>query len=195
MTSSRTYKEGYRDQLICGVDVSSMSLEASIGPSGPTGSFANHPDGIDALAAFCRHHQVTLVGHGGHGGYERQAFALLSQQGIGVAILNPRLVRQFATGMGRLEKTDRIDAGIIAWFAEVKRSRPSLLASASQLHVRALVTRLRQLTALRTSQLNQRRLVTEPIVQASFDELLALLKRQIQDLADEIATLIDQDPL
>ena len=182
-------------QLICGVDVSSTSLEVSIGPSGPTGSFSNSPDGIDALAAFCRHHHVTLVAMEATGGYERQAFTWLSQQDIGVAILNPRAVRQFASGMGRLEKTDGIDAGIIAWFAEVKRSRPSILASASQLRVRALVTRLRQLTAIRTAQRNQRRLVTEPIVQASFDQLLALLKRQIQDLADEIATLIDQDPL
>jgi transposase len=182
-------------QLICGVDVSSKTLDAVIRPSGVTGSFPNNLEGIDALAAFCREHQVSLVAMEATGGYERQAFALLSQQGIGVAILNPRAVRQFASGMGRLEKTDRIDAGIIAWFAEVKRSRPSVLASASQQHGRALVTRLRQLTALHTSQVNQQRLITDTIVRATFDELIALLKRQIEDLAQEIAALIDQDPL
>lgn len=182
-------------QLICGVDVSSLSLDASIGPSGSTGRFPNTPDGIDALAAFCRHHSVTLVAMEATGGYERQAFILLHHQGIDVAILNPRSVRQFATGMGRLEKTDRIDAGIIAWFAEVKRSRPSVMASPSQQHVRTLVTRLRQLTALRTSQLNQQRLITEPIVQASFDELLNVLHRQINDLAEQIAARIGEDPL
>jgi len=182
-------------QIICGVDVSSASLEASIGTRGATSSFANNPDGIDALAAFCHHHHVTLVAMEATGGYERQAFALLTQAGLDVAILNPRAVRQFASGMGRLEKTDRIDAAIIAWFAEVKRSRPSLLASASQLHLRALVTRLRQLTALHTAQLNQQRLITNPHVQATFDELLGLLKRQIKDLAAQIAALIDQDPL
>jgi len=182
-------------QIICGADVSSVSLDAAIRPGGAAGSFPNNPDGIDALAAFCRHHRVCLVAMEATGGYERQAFALLTQQGIGVAILNPRAVRQFASGMGRLEKTDRIDAGIIAWFAEVKRSRPSLLASASQLRGRALVTRLRQLTALRTAQLNQQRLITDAHVQATFDELLNLLKGQIDDLAEEIAKLIDQDPL
>lgn len=182
-------------QLICGVDVSSAALDACIRTSGAAQSFPNTADGIHALALFCRHHHVTLVAMEATGGYERQAFTLLSQQGIGVAVLNPRAVRQFATGMGRLEKTDRIDAGIIAWFAEVKRSRPTLLASDTQLHLRALVTRLRQLTALRTAQLNQRRLVTEPLVQASFDQLLALLKQQIDDLAQQIAARIDQDPL
>ena len=182
-------------QTLCGVDVSSTTLDASIRPSGAASSFPNDPAGIDALAAFCRLHSVTLVAMEATGGYERQAFTLLHQQGIDVAILNPRSVRQFATGMGRMEKTDRIDAALIAWFAEVKRSRPSVLASDSQQHVRALVTRLRQLTALRTSQLNQKRLITEPLVQASFDELLNLLKRQIDDLAQQIAARIDDDPL
>jgi transposase len=181
--------------IICGVDVSSTSLDASIGSSGAVSSFPNTPDGILALAGFCRNHGVTLAAMEATGGYERQAFALLHAEGLGVAILNPRAVRQFASGMGRLEKTDAIDAGIIAWFAEVKRLRPMAPASSAQLQLRALVTRLRQLTQLRTAQLNQQRLISEPRVQASFEELLAVLNRQIGTLAQEIAELIDRDPL
>ncbi len=182
-------------QLICGVDISSTTLEASIGGNGAAGCFSNDPAGIDALAAFCRHHQVTLVAMEATGGYERKSFTQLSQQGLGVAILNPRSVRQFASSLGRLEKTDRIDAGMIAWFAEVKRSRPTVLAPDSHLHVRALVTRLRQLTAIRTSQKNQQRLVTDPMVLATFQQILDLLQQQIDDLAAQIAARIDQDPL
>jgi len=182
-------------QIICGVDVSSTSLEAAIGAGGAVSSFPNNSDGIAALAGFCRGHAVTLVAMEATGGYERQAFASLHAEGIGVAILNPRAVRQFACGMGRLEKTDRIDAGMIAWFAEVKRIRPTALASRAQLQLRALVTRQRQLTHLRTAQLNQQRLIAEPRIQASFQELLAVLNRQIDQLAAEIAALIQQDPL
>jgi transposase len=101
-------------KLICGVDVSSTSLQASIGPSGAASSFPSNPEGINALASFCGQHQVTLVAMEATGGYERQAFALLQQAGLPVAILNPRAVRQFASGTGRLEKIDSIDAGIIA---------------------------------------------------------------------------------
>ena len=97
--------------------------------------------------------------------------------------------------MGRLEKTDAIDAGIIAWFADVKRCQPSTLAPPAQQHLRALVTRLRQLTDLRTLQKNQQRLIENPNVQGSFAELLALLKRQIEALAEAIAGLIADDPL
>lgn len=182
-------------QLVCGIDVSSTSLEASVGRDGQTGSFPNTAEGIAELAAFCHEHGVTLVAMEATGGYERQAWALLSEKGIDVAILNPRAVRQFGSGMGRLEKTDRIDAAMIAWFAEVKRATPAVLASASHQQLRALSTRLRQITQLRTSQLNQQRLVDDARVRSTFDDLLALLNRQIRELADQIAQLIEADPL
>jgi transposase len=181
--------------IICGVDVSKDSLEARIGPEGAAASFPNHAEGIAELAAFCTAQAVTLVAVEATGGYEQLPFAHLSEAGLGVAILNPRAVRQFAQAMGRLEKTDRIDAGMIAWYAEVRRCRPVCLAPQSQQHLRALVTRLRQLTEIRTAQLNQRRLVTDGRVQASFTKLLAFLASQIRDLEQGIAKLISEDPL
>jgi len=82
-----------------------------------------------------------------------------------------------------------------AWFAEVNGSQPGALSPPGQQQLRALVTRLRQLTDLRTAQKNQQRLIDDPLVQASFDELLAVLKRQMRALADSIAELISADPL
>jgi transposase len=177
------------------VDIASKSLEARIGQQGAAGSFANDAEGINALGYFCRTHQAELVAMEATGGYEQQAFAQLSGQGLAVAILNPRAVRQFAQSMGSLEKTDRIDAGMIAWYAEVKKSQPVCLAPENQQHLRALVTRLRQLTEMRASQLNQQRLVTDRKVQASFKKLLALLTRQIGELEQSIAVLLGKDPL
>jgi len=182
-------------QIICGVDISSTSLEARLGRDGAAGSFANNPEGIAELAAFCQSHQVELVAMEATGGYERQPFALLSEAGLPVAILNPRAVRRFAEGMGLLEKTDALDAGVIAWFAEVKRSQPQSLQSASLQQLRALVCRLRQLTALRTAQRNQSRLVTDAVVLAWFAELLEVAARQVRELESAIAALISQDPL
>ena len=182
-------------RIICGVDVASKSLEARIGQQGAASSFINDPEGIAALGAFCQAHQAELVAMEATGGYEQQAFAQLSGQGLAVTILNPRAVRQFAQSMGLLEKTDRIDAGMIAWYAEVKKSQPVCLAPENQQHLRALVTRLRQLTEMRAVQLNQQRLVTDRKVQASFKKLLALLARQIGELEKGIAVLLEKDPL
>ena len=182
-------------RTICGVDVASKSLESRIGQQGAAGSFPNSPEGIAALSAFCRTHQVELVAMEATGGYEQQAFAQLSAQGLPVAILNPRAVRQFAQAMGSLEKTDAIDAGMIAWYAEVKNAQAATLAPKSQQHLRALVTRLRQLTDLRVAQLNQQRLVTDRAVKASFKKLLAVVEQQIGALEQRIAALLEQDPL
>lgn len=182
-------------QTICGVDVSSISLEAFVGPAGPGRSFANSPAGIDALAVFCQQHSVELVALEATGGYERQALTLLWAQGLPVALLNPRAVRDFAKAMGMLEKTDRIDAQIIARFAAVKGSHASPPLSADQQHLRALVTRLRQLTQLHVEQRNQRLLVTDATVRASINQLLKTVESQIRKLAAKIASRVANDPL
>jgi transposase len=85
--------------------------------------------------------------------------------------------------------------GWIAWFAEVKRIVPHRPACNAQQRLAALVTRLRQLTELRTAQQNQRRLVIEAMALSSFDELLSVVARQIKAIAVQIAQLIDADPL
>jgi len=181
--------------LICGVDVSSISLDARVGSQGSEARFENTPEGVGRLIAFCHEHGVELVAMEATGGYERLAFGLLWGSSVPVALLNPRAVRRFAQGMGLEEKTDRIDAGVIAWFAEVKKVVPTEPASAAQARLEAMVTRLRQLTELHAAQRNQRLLVSEPSVLDSFCELLALVKAQIRALETAIAELIAADPL
>ncbi len=129
------------------------------------------------------------------GGYEKLPFALLCSEAIPVAIVNPRAVRRFAQAMGYLEKTDALDAGIIAHFARTKNCKPSAPGSAQQQHLRALVTRLRQLTDLQTAQRNQSRLLSDTTVKTLFEQILALIKTQIRSLEKAIAELIQADPL
>jgi len=182
-------------RVICGVDISSESLAARIGRDGAEASFANTPQGIAALAVFCRTHQAELVVMEATGGYEQRAFQLLWAEQLPVAIVNPRAVRRFAEAMGLVEKTDAIDAGMIAWFAETRRTLAQPPASAQQQHLRALVTRLRQLTLVHAAQRNQRRLVTDAAVLAMTDQLLALVQQQIGELETAIAALLASDPL
>jgi transposase len=182
--------------IICGVDVSSEWLDAHVrAASGEFGRFENSVAGIAALQAFCRKHEVGLVVMEATGGYERLAFGLLWAAGLPCAVVNPRSVRRFAEAMGLLEKTDRIDAVAIAWYAEVKKIAPRPPAEPAQQKLTAIVTRLRQLTELRTMQANQRRLVTEPEARSSIDELLAFVARQMRALERSIIDLIASDPL
>jgi transposase len=183
------------NKIVCGVDVSSQWLDARIGHEGCFKRFANDPGGIADLAAFCRAAGTELVAMEATGGYERPAFAGLWVEGLPCTLLNPRSVRQFAEAMGVIEKTDKLDAGMIAWFAAVKRARPTPLAAPAQAKLAALVTGLRQLTETKVGQLNQQRLVTEPVMLASFAAILATLTREIRTLEAAIAALIDSDPL
>jgi transposase len=183
-------------KTICGVDVSKAKLDAWIEPGGVFVSFDNDTAGIAKLAAFCHRHAVNLVVMEASGGYERRAFLELWQAGLGCALTNPRSVRRYAEAMGILEKTDRIDAAVIARFALAKNLAPTPLPSSAQQRLKALVTRLRQVTDDLTVQKQRRSgLLDNPEMLASIDEVIALLKRQSRSLEGEIASMIDDDPL
>jgi transposase len=177
------------------VDVSSETLDGRIGGSGLEVSVRRDPEGIAALGRFCVEHGVELVVMEATGGYEKLPFGLLWARGVPCAIANARSVRRFAEAMGVLEKTDRIDAGIIADYARAKGLTAQVPESHAQERLRALVTRLRQLTALKVAQSNQRRLVDDPLVAASFEEMLGMIVRQSKALEMKIAELLDADPL
>ena len=129
-------------------------------------------------------------------GYERRAFLQLWEQGLPCAVTNARHVRLYAEAMGVLEKTDAIDAHIIARFTQAKNLRPTPLPSLTQQRLKALVARLRQLTDDLTVQKQRRSsLLDNAEMLASIDEVIALLKRQSRTLEGEIGSMIDDDPL
>ncbi len=181
--------------IVCGVDVSAETLDARIGRNGVWQEFARTTEGIARLARFCKSRQVSLLVMEATGGYERLPLVELWVADVPVALVNPRSVRQFAQAMGALEKTDKIDAGMIVWYAETKRIVPTPPVSDTQQRLTALVLRMRQLTELRTAQNNQRRLVQDPDALASFSAIVATINQQIRVLEAKLTALIDADPL
>ncbi|MEK7838448.1 MAG: IS110 family transposase [candidate division NC10 bacterium] len=182
-------------KIICGVDVSGAWLDARIDPGGPALRTARTPEGIAELGGFCAAHGVDLVAMEATGGYERLPYSLLWEQGLACAILNPRQARRFAEAMGFLEKTDDIDAGMIAAFARAKGIVGQPPSSASQQTLKALVTRLRQLTELKVAQTNQARLIEDATCRASFETVLAVIRQETRVFERKIADLLGSDPL
>jgi transposase len=181
---------------ICGVDISKARLDACIEPGSIRGSFRNDATGIAELVALCQQHRVELVAMEATAGYERRAFLQLWEQGLPCAVTNARHVRLYAEAMGVLEKTDAIDAHIIARFTQAKNLKPTPLPSLPQQRLKALVARLRQLTDDLTVQKQRRSsLLDNAEMLASIDEVIALLKRQSRTLEGEIGSMIDDDPL
>jgi transposase len=110
-------------------------------------------------------------------------------------IANARSVRYFAEAMGFLEKTDKIDAAVIARYAEAKRLQPTPPPSPAQRRLKALVARLAQLTGDLTAQKQRKSATADAEMSESLDEVIALLKRQSRRLEGEIASMLDDDPL
>jgi transposase len=184
------------NKIICGVDVSKDWLDAGVEPGGAVGRFRNGAAGIAELAAFCRAHSVELVVMEASGGYERLPFLLLWELGVACGVANARSVRYFAEAMGFLEKTDKIDAAVIARYAQAKRLQPTPPPSATQQRLKALVARLSQVTGdLTINKQRKSAAAVDAETLTSLGEVIALLKRQQRRLEGEIASLIDDDPL
>lgn len=182
-------------RIICGVDVSKDWLDAHVEPGAAACRLANDAEGIAALAALCRREGVELVVMEASGGLERTAFLLLWQAGLACALANPRQVRRYAQAMGRLEKTDAIDAAMIARFAAARGLCAGAPPSAAGMRLRSLVARLGQVVGDLSVNKQRRSSAADAETIDSLDEVIALLKRQSRRLEGEIASMIDDDPL
>lgn len=182
-------------RTICGVDVSKRDLEAHVEPGGAAGRFANTDEGIAQLAEFCRGHGVELALMEATGGLEEATFLGLWSAGVAAARVNPRFVRRFAEAFGTLEKTDRIDAAIIARFGLAGAIAPQPPAGRNQRRINALVARLSQITRDITTNKQRLSAARDAETRDSLGEVLALLKRQARTIEGEIGSLIDDDPL
>src|SRR6478609_5740363 len=180
--------------IICGVDVSKAWLDTWIEPAGHR-RFANTGEGVAELGAYCRTHNAALVVMEASGGIEQPAYLALWQDGQPCAIANARSVRKFAEAMGYLEKTDRIDAMMIARFADAKRMVAMPPPSADQQRLTALATRLRQVTTDLGIQKQRLHSARDPFARQSIQEAITFFTAQADTLVAEIASLIDVDPL
>ena len=111
-----------------GVDVSKARLDVAVRPTGERYSVANDPEGIDKLVGGLEEEgPPKLVVLEATGGFERPAAMALAASGIPVAVVNPRKARDFSKATGTLAKTDKIDAYVLARFAEALKPEPRAL--------------------------------------------------------------------
>lgn len=126
------------------------------------------------------------------GGYEKRAFLLLIEAGHPVAIVNPRQVRDFAKGAGRVAKTDTIDAAVLAHFAEVFRPRNTAPLSQLESQVGEYVVYRRYLIREMIGARNQLRRLTTPSLRQTLEERLASAKAECKVIENRMAMLVRQ---
>jgi len=127
-------------------------------PAAPTPApsrVANDPAGIATLVADLRARAPSPVLLEATGGLELPVVAALRVAGLPVTGVNPRQVRDFAKATGQLAKTDRLDAAVLAHFAEAIRPAPAAVVPDDVRHLDALLTRRNQLIAMRVMETNR----------------------------------------
>ena len=139
-----------------GVDVAKATLDLACSMT-PTRRWqtTNDEAGWAALVTHVRTLAPAVVVLEATGGYETGAASALVAAGLPVAIVNPRQVRDFAKALGLLEKTDALDAGVLAAFAARIQPTPRPLPDDLQADLHALVTRRRQLVERLTAERNR----------------------------------------
>lgn len=177
-----------------GIDMASDSMEVHFLPSDGRFSFTTDPGGTNALVEQLRKAPPTLIVIESTGGYELAVAARLVAEGFPVSVVNPRRVREFAKAIGKLAKTDRIDAYVLARFAQDVRPEARRLPNETELFLRELVTRRTQLLEIRTKEKNRLRKAASARVKDSIQSLIDTLNRQIEDIERQLEDSIKGDP-
>jgi transposase len=149
--------------IFVGVDVAKETLDVGLRPSGEGWSVTNEEAGVAALVARLRSLRPALVVCEATGGFERAVIGALAAAGLPVVVANPRQVRDFARATGQLAKTDRLDAGILALFAERVRPTPRPLPDDAAQLLDAVLTRRRQLLEMLTAEKNRLGFAPKPL--------------------------------
>jgi len=183
-----------RNIMFVGIDVSKDRLDVGIRPHGESLGFTNNDEGISELVRMMTSKKPTLVVLEATGGFELPVAAAMAVAGIALAIVNPRQVRDFARATGKLAKTDKIDAAVLARFAEAVRPEPRPLRDEESRALSALVARRRQLVEMLVAE-RVRRATVHRSQWKSIDRHLAFLERELTRADLELGKAIEQSPL
>lgn len=176
-----------------GIDVAKADLECAVRPTGTQWSTRNDKKGISRLVRRLQQVSPTLIVLEATGGLERPLVAALGEAGLPVAVVNPRQVRDFAKATGRLAKTDRLDAQVLAHFAQAVQPEPKPQPDAATQQLEALRARRQQLQGILKGEKN--RLGTAlPRVQGGIQRHIEWLEEELAELDEQLQQAIEANP-
>jgi transposase len=177
-----------------GIDIAKDKFDVHVRPLSQEFVFSNDAEGYAQLVEKLRQHPTLVqVVVEASGGYERSLVSHLIDAGLPVAVVNPRQARDFARSLGRLAKTDPIDAGVLAHFAEVAKPRPASKTPENQQELQNLVTRRRQLLQIRTMETNRMHTTCGKLPRKTIQQTLRLFDKQLQQIEAAITKLFESN--
>ena len=172
--------------IIVGIDVSKDRLDVAVRPTGEVFAVERNAAGIDRLIARLEELSPRLVALEATGGFETVVAAALAAARLPVVIVNPAQVRAFAKAIGQRAKTDPIDAGVIAHFAEATKPEPRPLPDEATRSLADLVARRRQIIEMIGAERQREKRVTVPRLKKSITRLLKALEKELATVDTDI---------
>jgi len=180
--------------VFVGVDVSKDQLDVAVGAEGPTWTVTNDEAGVAALLENLGARPCELVVLEATGGFEVAVTTALAAAGLPVVVINPRQARDFARATGQLAKTDRLDARILALFAERVRPEPRPLPTDAARLLDALLTRRRQLIAMILAERNRLGFAPAPL-KKPIEKHIRWLQRELENVDSDLGRTIQSSPV
>jgi len=182
------------DRTIVGIDVSKDRLDVAVRPSGEVFAIERNPVGLEQLTLRLTALCPELVALEASGGFETVVAATLAAARLPVVVVNPAQIRAFAKAVGQRAKTDPIDAGVIAHFAEATRPEPRPLPDEATRLLADLVARRRQILEMMVAERQREKRVTVPHLRKSIVRLLKALERELTSLDTDITDAVRGSP-
>jgi len=179
--------------IFVGIDVAKATLDVAV-TDRPAQTFAQDEAGLRALVQYLHPLRPALIVLEATGGYETAAVSALALAALPVAVVNPRQVRDFAKATGVLAKTDRIDARVLARFAEAVRPEPRPLPTAEAKELDEYLSRRRQLVDMLTMEKNRQSIATTERMKKSLKKHIDWLEEALRRANDDIDKAIRNSP-
>lgn len=183
------------EQVFVGIDVAKDRLDVHVRPSGEAFTVARDGEGVAALVERVRALSPALVASEATGGFEQVVAAALGAAGLPVVVVNPRQIRDFARALGRLAKTDRLDAEVIALFAERMQPTPRPLLDEQARLLGELVARRRQLIEMIVAEGNRARQLESRRLKKRIEHHRAVLQAELTAIDRELDDTIRGTPI
>lgn len=180
--------------IFIGIDVSKAQLDIRVRPTGMRETFSNDKAGIKALVERLSGFKPTLIVLEATGNLERAVARALVSEDFPLTIVNPRQVRDFARATGRLAKTDKIDADVLAHFAEVVRPQIRALLDQASWELKDLIARRRQLSAMIVAENNRLDRASKTVAQR-ISAHIRWLEKELQRADHDLDQSIRQSPI
>lgn len=173
-----------------GIDVSKGSLDIAVHPGGERWRTCNNGKEVRALTKRLKGLSPEIVVLEATGGLEMAVASALAAEGLPVAVINPRQVRDFARATGRLAKTDSIDAHVLAHFAEAVKPEVRPLKGEEAQELSALVARRRQVLEMIGAEQNRLGQTASECIRKELKEHIVWLEKRLRDVDGNIDTAI-----